>query len=227
MLHAHSNAFDGTHQPVLALMTLDDVLSNLETYRTDLLKGFDVLRQNTDFCADPRVASVFIECALAANRVDLADMVLPMADDASGIFAAMILMAKDEPKLALAAMTAMPSDPRHQAYAFGLRIQAYVRTRHYDLASKTVYEWAQLNTASPEPYRVMGNALAAKGDSRAERWFERAMNVSSSDDGTLALDMAAFLIKKDRTDEAGAYLNATEPSQGRLKRRKQRLLRAL
>ena len=226
MSHAVSIPVDPKSAAPQKVLPLEDVLSNLDHYRARPALGFEALRDNTDHCADPRVAAVFVECALAVGRVDLAEIALPMVRDETGIFAAMVYMTKEQPKRALEALVAMPTDVRHQTYAFGLRIKANIMTRQYDAACKAVHDWATATPSSPQPYRVMGNALSAKGDERATRWFERAINVSGGGSGAV-LDMAAFLAKQGRVDDARAHLKSLKYVSGRTKRRKQRLLNAL
>ena len=226
MSHMNSTFVDTQCSQPEAVLSLRDILGQLDQYRSRPVKGFDVLRDYTDYCVDPRVAAVFIECAVAADRVDLAEMVLPMAQDKTGIFGAMIQMAKGNPKQALDALNTIPDDPRHQVYAYGLRIQANVMIRQYDAASKAVFDWATAMPLSPQPFRTMGNALAKRNDPRAERWFERAVNVSGGGSGAV-LDMAAFLIKQGRKTEAGGRLDSLEYVLGRNKRRKMRLQREL
>lgn len=230
MSHANSISLDTEiAQPintdVQPILSLDAALANLDGYRAKPVKGFDILRDNTDLCADPRVAAAFVECSIAVDRIDLAELVLPMTNDETGILSAMTFMSKDDPKSALAALKNSPQDARHQMYAFGLRIQANIRIRQYDAASKAVFDWSTAMPSSPQPFRVMGNALAQKGDKRAERWFQRAINISGGGSGAV-LDMAAFLIKQGRTDEARKGLESLKYVQGRSKRRKKRLLQS-
>ena len=153
-------------------------------------------------------------------------MAIPLAEDETGILSAMTHMADKKPKRALDALKSIPTDARHKVYALGLRVRANVMIGAYDAASKAVYDWSLEMPSSPQPYRVMGNALAKKGDKRAERWFQRAINVSGGGSGVV-LDYASYLIKLGRTDQARECLNSLRYVKGRTKRLKQKLLNAL
>lgn len=88
-----------------------EVLANLDTYRSRPKVGFEALIKNTDFCANPQIASALTECATAVGRLDVADLTLSLSEDPHGLLAASIAMAKDAPAAALSDLKGEPETP--------------------------------------------------------------------------------------------------------------------
>lgn len=87
-------------------------------------------------------------------------------------------------------------------------------------------DWADVIPKSPTPWRVLARALAAQDDARAQRWFSRAIETSNGKPA-LILDLAEFLLKCGKADEAKTHLSRTRVSSHSDLRRKTRLLEAV
>ncbi len=121
-------------------LTLDNVRTELDTYRTRPKIGYELLTDNIDFCADPESASVLAECATVVGRYDFAELALSLADDDSGMLQAQLHMVQDQAQAALAAIKSCPEDACQLARFFGLRIRANVMINQYDNAVKATVE---------------------------------------------------------------------------------------
>lgn len=209
---------------------LTAILEDLDAMRRRPYRSFNLLRDHTDLCADPAVAAVFVECALAAKRKDLAQIALPLThtlpESEAGYLAARVDMAHGNPQDALTALKTLPEDQLQRTAAHRIRVEANVAIADYDAASKAVFDWSSECVGDPDPFRVMGKALTAKRDPRAEKWLARSVDLSAGGSNTV-MDMADFLIKTGRPAEARRRLNTLKYLRGPMKRRKKRLMRAL
>lgn len=209
-----------------AMACIDEVRSQLETYRSRPRIGFEALTKNTDYCADPQIAAVLTECSVAVGRLDVADLAVKLAQDPFGLLKAAIAMAKDAPAAALAAMTGDPEKPRDRARAFSLRIRANLAVDNYDAAAAATKAWASEIPNSTTPLRLIAQTLSDKDDPRAEDWFAQAVKVSDGAPGQV-IEMAEFLVRQGKTQAARERLEQITEANVQENRRVTRLLEAI
>lgn len=217
MVKAYTGEDDGA--------TEAEVLANLDTYRSRPKVGFEALIKNTDFCANPQIASALTECATAVGRLDVADLTLSLSEDPHGLLAASIAMAKDAPAAALSDLKGEPENPRNRSRTFNIRIRANLALGDYDAAAAATM-WSREMPNSTTPLRLMAKTLSDQGDVRAERWFEQAIKVS---DGAASqvIEFAEFLARQGKMDEARKTLCDIGQANQQESRRVTRLLEAI
>lgn len=206
--------------------TIEDIRADLETFRSHPKIGYETLRNYTDYCHDPQIAAALTECAIAAGEWDVAQVALALSHDPDGVLSARILMAQNQPEQALLALNGTPEDPRQRAESMRIRIRASVATGAYDAAEEAANGWADAAPHWTVPLKVMASALAQADDPRATLWFERAVEVSNESPGSI-LDMAEYLLRLGKVDDARARLAAIEKASDREMHRKSRLLKAI
>ncbi|MCF2904380.1 hypothetical protein L0666_05230 [Octadecabacter sp. CECT 8868] len=224
-LHVSDAKPDATFNPDQG-PDIQEVRKKLDEYRQRPRIGFEAIRDNTDVCADPQIAAVFVECCIAAERPDVAEIALPLADDPQGCLAATLHMLNDKPAQALAALKGRPLDARHRSRMYGLRIRAHSATDNHMGAVQAAHEWSKDAPNSPAPMRVMAKTLAQAGDARAEAWFKRAIKVSGGRPA-LIMDLAEFLMEHGKTEAAKDHLSTITNATKQENRRKTRLLQAI
>lgn len=207
-------------------LTIEEVRENLDTYRRHPNEGFEAMRDCTDVCADPQIAAVFVECCIAAGRLDIAEIALELASDPQGCLAASLHMVNGNPAQALASLNGRPEDAVYRARSFGLRIRANIATDNYEGAAAAADEWSTQTPNSPSPMRIMAKTLAEAGDARAESWFVKAIETSGGRPA-LVLDLVEFLLRHGKAEAAKDHLSAITEATDHEKRRKDRLLQAI
>ena len=207
-------------------LTLEDALTRLERLKTRPRRAVIVLGRNLHLCADARIARALMESALTVGRFDVAEDVLTVAEDPSGLMRAQLCLVRGDPAGAVAALHQQPTDALDRARFFGLRVRALALTGDYASAVTATFEWAADFPGAPVPYRTLARALAERDDPRAQDWFECAVFVTGGNT-TCRLDLAEHLMKQGKAKSARAHLDILATANGTAARRRDALICAL
>lgn len=207
-------------------LTLEDALANVSLYRANPKMGFEALCTNIDLCADPRIAEIFTECAISMDRFDVAEVVITLAQDPTGLLQAQICASKNQFEAALDAMRAAPDDKRLLTVADTIKVRAKAKLGRYDDAVAASEAWARRTPNSTSPFTTLARTLAEDGDARADIWYERAL-ASSGGAAGVRLEYADHLTRTGQMAKAREMLDKVVHPSDREKKRKLQLMRAL
>ncbi|WP_375281699.1 hypothetical protein [Pseudooctadecabacter sp.] len=212
--------------PAQGCLTLDEALARLDRLKTRPQRAVHLLGRNLHLCADARVARCLMECAITTSRFDVAEDVLTVAEDPSGLMRAHLCLVRDDPAGAVAALRAVPANALDRARFFGLRVRALALSGNYSCAVTATFEWAADFPGAPVPYRTLARALADGDDPRAQDWFECAVFVTGGNT-SCRLDLAEHLMEQGKAKSARAHLDILTAANGTAARRRDALMRAL
>jgi len=95
---------------------------------------------------------------------------------------------------------------------WSMRLDALIAADDLDGAREAARTWSEFSVRTPEPYRRLALACAARGlDDEAEALFQMALSLADDEPRTL-LDYAEVLRTQERHAEAESILARVEPA---------------
>jgi tetratricopeptide (TPR) repeat protein len=167
--------------------------------------------------AEPELAAALFAAAGRAGRLDALAMAIPhlagtVPEDEIALARARIALGAGDNVGALALLTAEPARRAARGSYWATRLEALIAIGDLAGAHVAAQAWAEANVRTPEPFRRLALALAAKGrHDEAEAMFHAALAVADHDPKTM-LDFVEMLHAANRREEALGLIDQIVPA---------------
>jgi tetratricopeptide (TPR) repeat protein len=165
---------------------------------------------------DPQLAVALLNAAAKTGRTDLVALALPHVGDLltaaeRDLAAARVALAGNDPSGALALLGELPSRRSEQASYWGTKLNAEIALDELNAGRQTVEAWSAAFPRAAEPYRLLAQAYAARGEALDAAAMFDAMLALTDDDPRALLDYGGFLIEAGRCGDACELLDKVRP----------------
>jgi tetratricopeptide (TPR) repeat protein len=185
---------------------------------------FMLLTDHTDLLDTPDLAAAYAEAAINTGHFDIAAKWIDKADDDTGFLAASVAL--HEGKEAVSLFKSPPVNRNARSRYYRTKITAHIRAGDRPGADETLQEWTAFTGRNFEPYRAMASALREQGSDDAERFYEKAMEMSHGHP-RVRLDYAECLVEQGRRDEARELAEPVKIDSAATRRRVERIMEAV